>query len=128
VKVETFGSARSSWRRSRRAARICAAHGSDRALALASLTKLLFISSRSPYGVAWAALKLRQGSRLRDTGNLMNSITWSPGDGERDDRASLRAIEQGRGAAAVRRRRSSRRRASSSRFKVGGRWFFAAQA
>jgi phage gpG-like protein len=36
-----------------------------------------FISSRSPYGVQWAALKLRQGQPLRDKGHLMSSITYN---------------------------------------------------
>lgn len=44
--------------------------------ALVSLVQLCFRSSLSPYGVRWAALKLRQGQPLRDTGSLMNSITY----------------------------------------------------
>lgn len=46
--------------------------------ALVSLVQLGFRSSSSPYGVRWAALKLRQGQPLRDTGALMNSITYQP--------------------------------------------------
>ena len=59
------------------------AHGTDMAplmarigAALVSLVQLNFRSSASPYGVSWAALKLRQGQPLRDTGALMNSITY----------------------------------------------------
>lgn len=44
--------------------------------AFVSEIKFSFLSSRSPYGVGWAALKLRQGQPLRDTGALMNSITY----------------------------------------------------
>lgn len=46
--------------------------------ALVASVKFGFLSSRSPYGVSWAALKLRQGQPLRDTGALMNSITYVP--------------------------------------------------
>jgi phage gpG-like protein len=54
-----------------------AAHGSlGRGARLARAAGLH--SGRSPYGVQWAALKLRQGQPLRDKGSLMNSITWNP--------------------------------------------------
>lgn len=90
--------------------------------ALASLTKLLFTSSRSPYGVRWAALKLRQGQPLRDKGALMNSITWVPESrsvviGPGFGPSSKGAATQQFGATIV------PKNGSVLRFKVGNRWF-----
>ena len=49
---------------------------------LLSQVQLGFKTSTSPYGQAWAALKLRNGQPLRDTGRLRSSITYkSDGDG-----------------------------------------------
>lgn len=38
---------------------------------------LAFVDSKSPYGAPWAALKMRVGQPLLDTGRLRNSLTYA---------------------------------------------------
>lgn len=90
--------------------------------ALASLVKQGFAAGRSPYGVQWAALKLRQGQPLRDKGALMNSITWNPTNGAVEigpafGPSSKGAAVQNFGATIV------PKKARALTFRVGGRWF-----
>ena len=46
---------------------------------VASDVRLSFVSGRSPYGEPWPPLRFRSGQPLRDTGRLMNSITYRVG-------------------------------------------------
>lgn len=84
-----------------------------------------FISSHSPYGVQWAALKLRQGQPLRDKGHLLSSISYNaatdsvligPGAGPSSKGAAVQQF----GATITPKNRSM------LRFRgPGGRWIFA---
>lgn len=90
--------------------------------ALASLVQQGFIAGRSPYGVQWAALKLRQGQPLRDKGALMNSITWNPHSNSVDVGPGFGPSSKG---AAVQQFGATikPKTAGALRFKVGNRWY-----
>jgi phage gpG-like protein len=90
--------------------------------ALASLVQQGFVSGQSPYGVPWAALKLRQGQPLRDKGALMNSITWNAAT---DSVLLGPAFGPSSKGAAVQQFGATIKPKSGSflRFKVNGRWY-----
>lgn len=81
-----------------------------------------FISSHSPYGVQWAALKLRQGQPLRDKGHLLSSISYNaatdsvligPGAGPSSKGAAVQQF-----GATIKPKNGE-----YLRFKVNGRWY-----